>query len=208
MALVWSKEVFDNQTNIECGFTLKRVQEMTRTYSQMNRTDKFWLFSSIVYQVWPNSWMIVYELGGSRFESRCTHLNIRCCASFKKAVPWYIKCRFTLKNVCDITRTYNQMHCANIDCGFSLKRVHDMTRKYSPKQSRDKNSQFSSVIWLIWPNGCVFVSELSGCGFESSCSDLISDKALISRKEFLDIHSYIECGFTLKNVHDMTRTYS
>ena len=27
-------------------------------------------------------------------------------------------------------------------------------------------------------------------------------------KEFLDIHTTIECGFTLKRVHDMIRTYS
>ena len=26
---------------IECGFTLKRVRDMTRTYSQMHRTDKY-----------------------------------------------------------------------------------------------------------------------------------------------------------------------
>ena len=29
-----------------------------------------------------------------------------------------------------------------------------------------------------------------------------------SSKEFLDIQATIECGFTLKYVHDMIRTYS
>ena len=36
----------------------------------------------------------------------------------------------------------------------------------------------------------------------------ISDFAPASSKEFLDIQANIECGFTLKRVRDMTRTYS
>ena len=35
-----------------------------------------------------------------------------------------------------------------------------------------------------------------------------SDFAPASSKEFLDIQATIECGFTLKPIHDMTRTYS
>ena len=35
-----------------------------------------------------------------------------------------------------------------------------------------------------------------------------SDFAPASSKEFLDIQANIECGFTLKRVGDMTRTYS
>ena len=31
-----SKEFLDIQATIECGFTLKRVRDMARTYSQMN----------------------------------------------------------------------------------------------------------------------------------------------------------------------------
>ena len=34
------------------------------------------------------------------------------------------------------------------------------------------------------------------------------DFAPASSKEFLDIQANIECGFTLKRVRDMTRTYS
>ena len=30
----------------------------------------------------------------------------------------------------------------------------------------------SSIIWAVWLNGLVFVYKLSGCGFESSCSNL------------------------------------
>ena len=39
---------------------------------------------------------------------------------------------------------------------------------------KDKYSQHSSIIWPVWLNGWVFVYELSGCGFESSCSHLVS----------------------------------
>ena len=35
-----------------------------------------------------------------------------------------------------------------------------------------------------------------------------SDIAPVSSKEFLDIQGTTECGFTLKRVRDMTRTYS
>ena len=34
---VSSKEFLDTQANIECGFTLKCVRDMTRTYSQLER---------------------------------------------------------------------------------------------------------------------------------------------------------------------------
>ena len=49
-----SKEFLDIQATIECGFTLKRVRDMTRTYSQMHRTDKYSEHSSIIWPVWPN----------------------------------------------------------------------------------------------------------------------------------------------------------
>ena len=50
----------------------------------------------------------------------------------------------------------------------------------------------------------VFNYELSGCGFESSCSHL----NFRFRTCFLDIQAIIECGFPLKRVRDMIRTYS
>ena len=36
----------------------------------------------------------------------------------------------------------------------------------------DKYSQHSSVIWSVWLNDWVFGYEVSGWGFESSCSHL------------------------------------
>ena len=49
-----SNEVLDIQTTIECGFTLKRVPDMTRTYSLMHRTDKYLEHTLIIWPVWPN----------------------------------------------------------------------------------------------------------------------------------------------------------
>ena len=43
-----------DHTQLECGFTLKRVRDMTRTYSQMHRTGKYSEHSSIIWPVWPN----------------------------------------------------------------------------------------------------------------------------------------------------------
>ena len=41
MAPVLSNEFLDIQATIECGFILKRVRIMIRTYCQMQRTDKY-----------------------------------------------------------------------------------------------------------------------------------------------------------------------
>ena len=43
---VSSKEFFDIQATIECGFTLKRVSEMIRTYSQTEIVLPFFMSSS------------------------------------------------------------------------------------------------------------------------------------------------------------------
>ena len=53
----------------------------------------------------------------------------------------------------------------------------------------------------------MFVSELSGCGF-SGCSHLNFRCAPDSSNEFLDIQENMKCGFTLKRVLDMIRSYS
>ena len=42
----------------ECGFTLKRVHDMIRTYSQTHPTDKYSEHSSIIWSVWPNVFII------------------------------------------------------------------------------------------------------------------------------------------------------
>ena len=84
---------------IECRFTLKLVRDMIITYSQMHRTDKYSQHSSIIWPVWLNGWVFVYELSGCGFECRCCHLNFRygtCCQArhmalppVKQGVPWH-----------------------------------------------------------------------------------------------------------------------
>ena len=52
--------------------TLKRVGDMTKTYSQMRRTDKYSQLSSIIRPNWLNSWVFVYDLNGYELESNST----------------------------------------------------------------------------------------------------------------------------------------
>ena len=54
LGIPWSKEFLDIQATIECGFTLKRVRDMIRTYSQMHRADKYSQHSSIIWPVSVN----------------------------------------------------------------------------------------------------------------------------------------------------------
>ena len=54
IAPVLSKEFLDIQANIECGFTLKGVCDMIRTYSQIHCTNKHSRHNSIIWSVWLN----------------------------------------------------------------------------------------------------------------------------------------------------------
>ena len=78
-----------NPHSIECGFTLKRVRDMIKTYSQMHRTDKYSQHSSIIWPAWLNGWVFVYELSGCGFESSCSHFTFRFRACFEQGVPWH-----------------------------------------------------------------------------------------------------------------------
>ena len=42
--------------------TLKRLLDMTRTYSEMHPTDKY--SQHMIWPVWLNGWVFVYELSG------------------------------------------------------------------------------------------------------------------------------------------------
>ena len=83
------KKFLDIQATIKCGFTLKRVRDMIRTYSQMHCTDKCSQHSSIIWLVWLNGWVFVFELSGCGFESICSRLNFRFCTCFVQIVPWH-----------------------------------------------------------------------------------------------------------------------
>ena len=65
------------------------LRDMTRTYSQMHRTNNYSEQSSIIWPVWTNGWVFFYELNGSGFEYSCIHLNFRFRACFEQGVPWH-----------------------------------------------------------------------------------------------------------------------
>ena len=83
------KEFLDIQATIERGFTMKRLCDMIRTYSQMQHTDKYSQHSSIILPVWLNGWVFVYQLSGCGFEPSCSHLNFRFLAFFEQGYSWH-----------------------------------------------------------------------------------------------------------------------
>ena len=93
-----------------CGFTVKRVCDMMRTYSQMHHIDKYSQHSSIISPVWLNGWVLVYKLNSCGFKSHCSHLDFRYHASSKEFldIEATIECKFTLKYECDMIRIYSR----------------------------------------------------------------------------------------------------
>ena len=91
----------------ECGFTLKRVRHMTRTYSQMHCTNKCSEHSSVIWPVRPNGLVFLYELSGSGFEFICRIskdsllLHLLSCKSliFVKENPDRKKINYALEHV-------------------------------------------------------------------------------------------------------------
>ena len=81
--------VLDIKATTECGFNLKRVSDMIRTYSQMDRTDKYSHHCSIIWLVWLNVWAFASELSGCGLAFRCSHLKFRIRACFEQGVPWH-----------------------------------------------------------------------------------------------------------------------
>ena len=55
---------------------------------------------------------------------------------------------------------------------------------------------------------CLDMQALHLLGFRMASFSIPLDFVPASNKQFLDIQATIECGFTLKPVRDMTRTYS
>ena len=163
-----SKEFLDIQATIECRFTLKRVRYIIITYSQMHRTEKYSQHSSIIWPIWLNSWMFVYELSVSGFKSRYCHLNLRFVPVSSKEfldIQATIESRFTLKRVFDmiITSVFfffyvsifrNKEHSSvrgesqtnlftkNVKLTSFLDRPHPAQRRHMQKKTRCKNKKF------------------------------------------------------------------
>ena len=60
-----------------------------QAYSQMHRADEYSKHSSIIWPIWPNSLVFVYELSGCGFESSWSHLNFRFLVCFQQGVLWH-----------------------------------------------------------------------------------------------------------------------
>ena len=142
-----SKEVIDIQATIECGFTLKHVRDMIRIYMQMQRSDKYSQHSSIIWPVWINGWVFVYELSGCGFESSCiNHHYLHICHHDVTLLLFcFISTRFLVRN------TYVKNFRA---CGIGYMRNFIKIRDpiiFGPKcQNRGIWTQIFKDKWQIW----------------------------------------------------------
>ena len=80
----------------------KELLDIQAEYSVDSLWDKYSQHSSIIWPVWLNCWVFVYELSGCGFRSSSCHL-----------IRKTIECRFTLKLVSDMTVTNSEMHCTD-----------------------------------------------------------------------------------------------
>ena len=74
--LLQTRSSLSFRQTIECRFTLKLVRDMITSYSHMHRTYKYSQYSSIIWPVWLNGWVFLYELSGCGFESQYCHVNL------------------------------------------------------------------------------------------------------------------------------------
>ena len=86
-ATVSSKEFPHSQAIMEYGFTMKRVLDMIRFYSQLHHRDKYSQHSSIIWRGWLNDWVFIYKPSDCGF--CCSHLNFRYGACFENGVIWH-----------------------------------------------------------------------------------------------------------------------
>ena len=55
----------------------------------MHCIDKYSQHSSIIWPVWLNGWVFVYELSGCGLHSSCSNLRFRFHACFEQGVCWH-----------------------------------------------------------------------------------------------------------------------
>ena len=55
----------------------------------MHSADNYSKHSWIIWPVWLNGLVFVYEQSGYGFKSSCSHLNFRFCTYFDQGVPWH-----------------------------------------------------------------------------------------------------------------------
>ena len=57
-------EILSEIYKIRSAESLKLVRDMTITYSEIHHEDKYLQHSSIIWPVWLNDWVLLYELSG------------------------------------------------------------------------------------------------------------------------------------------------
>ena len=120
----------------------------------MHHRGKYSQHSSIIWSVWLNGWLFVYDLAGCGFEPHCCQLKLQI---------W----RLLWGRILLIFRK-------TIECGFCLKLVRDMIITYSQPRGRYKYSKHSYIIWPVWKNGWRFVYKSNGIGCQSRCCHIFS----------------------------------
>ena len=152
---------------------------MTRTYSQMYRTDKYSEHSSIIFWICPNDWVFVQKLTGSWFESSCSHFTFRFCACYEEGVPW---------------QSGNHRVLVHSKNAYLIWQEHTFkcTVQISTRNTPQSFGQFPQMV------ECSFKNEVVLGSSPVAVVTLPSDSAPASSKEFLDNQATRECGFTLK----------
>ena len=110
------------------------------------------------------------------------------CINVKELLAWNMREIWSLSN-CTWTRTHNHLvrkrplnHLAKLTKWLSW-----FVSTYLYGAFDCKYSQLSSIIWLVWANGWVFVHGLSGSGFESSCSHLYNANIIYIMQNSLEM---------------------
>ena len=161
----------------------------------MHHRDKYSEHDSIIWSVWPNDWVFVYELSGSGFESSCSQLNFRFCACFEKGVPWHSGNYRVLIHA--ETRTW---HDKNIQIKSTI--TFKILFQCYGGNSCDKLQVFIFYcLRLVWTGFCI-VSPLTvndGCTFRvSHLYNDIMRKPDIKKKKNKDEYNHFQfCNITL-----------
>ena len=132
------------------------------SWLQMHCRDKYSQHNSIIWPLWPNGWIFVYELNGCEFESRWSHLNFRYCACLDQGVT-----------------SHSGNHRV---CIYSETRTwHDKNTQWNGPYWEVLRTQLNHLTSLPkWLSLCLgtkslwvlFVYRLNGGRFESRCSHL------------------------------------
>ena len=184
---VLGKKFLDIQVTIECGFTLKCVRDMTRMYSQMHRREKYSAHSLIIWWVGPNDWVLVYEVVGSWFESSCSHLNFILRSYFEQGVPW---------------------HSGNyrVWIHFEMRTWHDKNIQSKGPWRQVLRTQLNHLVSLAKFLSVRLLTKWFWVRFQLQSLNFRLYGCVEPGVSWPQ--ATINNGFTLKCVHDMTRTYS